>query len=102
MTGKFLKGENYHKKTPLHLRNCRLFKGMIGKHHATGNKIAAGLQASMSLLYLGSGIFLFTSEKASRILPADFIPYAATAPLLYGLFRAFRAWNKIKTKGIRL
>lgn len=64
-------------------------------------KIAASLQAFMSLLYVGSGFFLFASDKASRILPSDLIPYTGTALLFYGLFRAFRAWKQFKPNGIR-
>lgn len=97
-----MKGENCHEKIARLLGNCAPFRRMSVKHQAAGKKIAASLQAFMSLLYMGSGAFLFTSEKANRILPSDFIPWTAAALLLYGLFRAYRAWNQIKPKGIRL
>lgn len=64
-----------------------------------GKKIAAWLQAVMALLYLGSGLFLIFSEKASLMLPEDLLPWVSSALLLYGLFRIFRSWNQLKRTG---
>jgi hypothetical protein len=71
------------------------------QHQKPGTKIAAGIQAFMSLMYMGCGVFLFSSEKGKLIVPADFLPYSASALTAYGIFRAFRAWHQIKNSGIR-
>lgn len=77
---------------------------MKRNHWKPGQKIAAGLQGLMALIYLGSGAFLFGSEKAGTILPAlpsGMVPWIAGALLIYGLFRAYRAYNQIRKRGIR-
>ena len=74
---------------------------MQTNHWNTGQKMAAGMQALMAVIYLGSGTFLFTSEQGSKIIPSSILPYAAGALLFYGLFRGYRAWNKLRNRGIK-
>lgn len=63
-------------------------------------KITAALQALMSAIYMGCGLFLIFSDKGKLLMPADFLPYTSVALLVYGLFRAFRAWNQIRNARI--
>jgi hypothetical protein len=71
------------------------------RHIHPGRKISAWLQSIMAILYIGVGIFLFSSEKAHHFLPANMLPWVAAALFFYGLFRAYRAWNHFKNIPIR-
>jgi hypothetical protein len=71
------------------------------KQWKTGQRLAGGINAAMSFLYMGSGIFLFRSPQGTKIVPIEMLPYVCLALVAYGVFRAFRAWNQLKPNKIR-
>jgi len=51
-----------------------------------------GLNICMSIAYLFCGLFLFFSPSAGKIMPAEYLKLVSLALVLYGLFRAYRAF----------
>jgi hypothetical protein len=73
---------------------------MQSERSRPGKKIVGWLQAGMSVIYGFSGFYLLSSDNASLFLPEDLSPWIPLALIMYGAFRAHRAWMQLRNSGI--
>jgi len=55
-------------------------------------RILLGLNISMALAYFFCGAFLLVSPSSGKIMPMEYVKVVGTALVLYGTFRAYRAY----------
>jgi hypothetical protein len=62
------------------------------RRSSPAKSLILGLNISMAIAYLFCGLFLFFSPSAGKILPAEYLKVVSLALVLYGCFRAYRAY----------